>query len=101
MDNLYKFYQEFCLKPVQAGQYIPEYYKWRQYYKTVPKQLQTPSIKQEKFNNATDSDKPIKFKKKNEHTASNKRPRESCDYTQAAKLVKLWKKNVHLIKPSR
>ena len=49
MDNLYKFYQEFCDKQVQTGQYIPEYYEWLRWYKPVPQQLWTPSIIQEEL----------------------------------------------------
>ena len=47
MDNLYKFYQEFCHKKFQTGHYVPEYYEWLQWYKPVPQQLRTPLIIQE------------------------------------------------------
>ena len=49
MNNLYKFYHEFCDKQVQTGQYIPEYYEWLRWYKPVPQQLWTPSIIQEEL----------------------------------------------------
>ena len=99
MDNLYKFYQEFCHNQVQTGQY--EYFKWLQWYKPVPQQLRTPSIIQQELNSAADSEKPIKCEKKNKDTASNKRTRESWNYTQTAKLVKLWNENINLIESSR
>ena len=40
-------------------------------------------------------------KKKNKDTASNKRTRESWNYTQTAKLIKLRKENINLIESSR
>ena len=64
MDNLYKFYQEFCHKQVQTGQYVPKYYEWLQWYKPVLQQLRTPSIIQKELNSAADREKPIKFEKK-------------------------------------
>ena len=39
--------------------------------------------------------------KKNKDTASNKRTRESWNYTQTAKLIKLRKENINLIESSR
>ena len=100
MDNLYQFYQEYCHKQVQRGQYVPEHYEWPEWYKPVPQQLQTPSIIQEELNSAVHSEKPIKCEKKNKDTASNKRTRESWNYTQTAKLVKFWKENINLIESS-
>ena len=41
------------------------------------------------------------MREKNKDTASNKRPRESWNYTQTAKLVKLWKENINLIESNR
>ena len=56
---------------------------------------------QEKLSIAADSEKSLKYEKKNKDTASNKRTRERWNYTQTSKLVKLWKENINLIESSR
>ena len=92
----------FCHKQVHTGQKVPEYYEQFQWYKPVPQQLRTPSIIQEELNSAADSEKSIKCENKNnKDTTSNKRTRESWNYTETAKLVKLWKKNVNFIESNR